>query len=141
MPMKPCLFVTQSGQNLGNIAEQNGLHERFQHIIARAWLLARLIAIVEQAMQGEPVLARDGTPTGQLKYDSTAANRALELIGKLQGFFSERAQPEEEQKSDDELRTELTHILASLAELGIEGGARAPAQGQHGGAGETPRAD
>ncbi|HZP76524.1 MAG TPA: hypothetical protein VFB45_10310 [Pseudolabrys sp.] len=108
---------------------------------SRDWLLARLIAIVEQAMQGEPVLARDGTPTGQLKYDSTAANRALELIGKLQGFFSERAQPEEEQKSDDELRTELTHILASLAELGIEGGARAPAQGQHGGAGETPRAD
>jgi hypothetical protein len=101
----------------------------------RDWVLARLVEIVERAMAGEPVLARDGTPTGQMKYDGAVANRALELIGKLQGLFAERrAENHEDERTEDELRSELSQILSTLAELGVDLPAVAHARRQHGGA-------
>ncbi len=108
----------------------------------RDWVLARLVEIVERAMAGEPVLARDGTPTGQTKYDGAVANRALELIGKLQGLFVEpRAENPDDERSDDELRSEITQILSTLAELGVDLAAVAYARRPHGDAAAPARED
>ena len=44
---------------------------------------------VERAMQAVPVMGKDG-PTGEFKYDGAVANRALELLGKHIGMFTDK---------------------------------------------------
>jgi phage terminase small subunit len=60
------------------------------------WVLERLRSIVERCMQAEPVLDRKGDPTGEYRFDSAGANRALELIGKHFAMFTDRIQAEVE---------------------------------------------
>jgi hypothetical protein len=58
--------------------------------LSKSWVLEKLRSNAERAMQAEPVLDREGHPTGVYKYDGSVANRALELIGKELGMFVER---------------------------------------------------
>ena len=58
---------------------------------ARRWVLERLAWNVERAMQGEAVVLR-GKATGEYRYDGAVANRALELLGKELGLFTERGE-------------------------------------------------
>lgn len=58
---------------------------------SQAWVLSRLRENVERSMQVVPVYDRDGNETGQYQYEGAVANRALELIGKHRGMFSERS--------------------------------------------------
>lgn len=53
------------------------------------WVLDRLRCVAERCMQAEPVL-REGEPTGEYRFDSSGANRALELIGKHFAMFTEK---------------------------------------------------
>jgi hypothetical protein len=54
----------------------------------RQWVLARLVDNVERALQlGEA----GGGETARGKYDGSVANRALELLGKELGMFTERS--------------------------------------------------
>jgi phage terminase small subunit len=55
-----------------------------------AWVLERLRDNVERAMQAEPVYDREGNHTGEYTYQGAVANRALELLGKHHGLFSDR---------------------------------------------------
>lgn len=54
------------------------------------WVLERLKLISDRCVQGEPVLDREGNPTGEWRFDSSGANKATELIGKHLGMFIER---------------------------------------------------
>ena len=59
------------------------------------WVILRLVEIVERCSQAQPVMMWDkGTkeyvPTGEFQFDSRGANRALELLGKAFGAFSEQ---------------------------------------------------
>ena len=53
------------------------------------WVLQHLKEIVSRAMQVVPVLDKQGEPTGEYTYQGAVANRALELIGKHVGMFSD----------------------------------------------------
>jgi hypothetical protein len=73
--------------------------------VDRAWVLERLKKVAERCLQEEPVMVR-GEPTGEYKFDSAGANRALELLGKELGMFVERKQIDLNplgHKSDEEL--------------------------------------
>jgi hypothetical protein len=59
-------------------------------VLTKAWVIERLIRNVERAMTAEPVLDREGKPTGEYTYQGSVANRALELLGKEQGMFVDR---------------------------------------------------
>lgn len=59
--------------------------------VDRAWVLAKLKQNAMRCMQEEPVM-KNGVPSGEWKFDSTGANRALELIGRELGMFVERKQ-------------------------------------------------
>lgn len=50
--------------------------------VSATWVMKRLIAVHEAAMEGQPVLDRYGNPTGSRLQNLSAANKALELIGK-----------------------------------------------------------
>ena len=60
--------------------------------ITPEWILETLRKNCSRAMQVEPVLGRDGEPTGEYTYQGSVANRALELMGKEQGMFVERSE-------------------------------------------------
>ena len=47
-----------------------------------AWVLRGLVEVCERCMQHKPVLDKEGNPTGEYRFDSTGASRALEQIGK-----------------------------------------------------------
>jgi len=58
--------------------------------IDKSWVMRRLKENVERAMSIEPVLDGKGHPTGLHKYQGAVANRALELLGKELGMFTDR---------------------------------------------------
>jgi phage terminase small subunit len=58
--------------------------------ITQEWVIKKLVDNVERAMQAEPVLSVDGTPTGVYNYAGSVANGALTLLGKHLGMFVDR---------------------------------------------------
>lgn len=56
------------------------------------WIRARLKENAERSLQEVPVLNSDGLPTGEYRYDSSGANRSLELLGKMHGAFVDRTE-------------------------------------------------
>lgn len=60
--------------------------------LSKAWVIERLMANAERAMQREAVLDEDGKPIGEYRYEGQVVNRALELLGKEIGMFVERAE-------------------------------------------------
>lgn len=58
--------------------------------IDKAWVLGQLVENVEMGKQAIAVTDKDGVETGEYEQNLTAANKALELIGKELGMFVER---------------------------------------------------
>ncbi len=58
--------------------------------ITSDWVLQTLKSNVDRAMQAEAVTDRDGVETGEYVYNGSVANKALELIGKHLGMFSDK---------------------------------------------------
>jgi phage terminase small subunit len=77
------------------------------------WVLKKLREVAERCLQAEPVLDKDGKPTGEFTFNASGANRALELIGKQQGMFADRLKISEEADLDDD---ELAARIAALAQ-------------------------
>jgi phage terminase small subunit len=72
-------------------AIDKGLSEKSKRCQLDAdWVLMNLKQVVERCMQTEPVLNRDGEPTGEYRFDSRGAARGLELIGKHIGMFRDK---------------------------------------------------
>lgn len=80
--------------------------------VSKAWVIDKLVANVERAMQAEPVLDNEGHPTGEYKYNGSVANRALELIGKEQGMFVDRKEVGKPGDFADKSDEELDEIIA-----------------------------
>lgn len=53
------------------------------------WVLAQLKKVADRCMQEEAVMS-GGEPTGEYKFDSSGANKALELIGKNKKMFTDK---------------------------------------------------
>jgi phage terminase small subunit len=58
--------------------------------ISVKWVLDSFKSIAERCMTAEPVLDREGNETGEYKFDSSGANKALENIGKHLGMFTDK---------------------------------------------------
>jgi len=55
------------------------------------WVLSKLQKVVNRCMQEEEVMSKDG-PTGEFKFDSSGANKAIELIGKHLKMFTDKVE-------------------------------------------------
>ncbi len=63
--------------------------------VSAAYVLTKLRDVAERCMQGEPVMefdpeAKEMRPTGEWKFDSAGANKALELLGKKLKLFTDK---------------------------------------------------
>lgn len=54
------------------------------------WVLQRFKDISDRCMQAEPVLDREGKPTGEYRFDAAGANKSTEMIGKHLGMFTDK---------------------------------------------------
>jgi phage terminase small subunit len=70
-----------------NLAERNA--------IGKDYIVAQLLAIHRRCMQAEPVLDREGRPTGQFRFDPSNAIKALREVASLCGFYEPTAQGNE----------------------------------------------
>jgi phage terminase small subunit len=89
------------------------------------WVLDRLKEVAERSMQREPVRDRSGKETGEYRFDSSGANRALELLGKHLGIFKEQVDLEVSRKGLEAARKDLEGMtpmeLADLYARSIKG--------------------
>ncbi len=90
----------------------------------RAWVVARLVETAERALQAVPVTDRKGVPTGEFTYQGSVALRALELLGRELGMFTDKRDPPEggvEALSDEDLERRAIRLAQALG-LGRMGG-------------------
>lgn len=90
----------------------------------RSWVVARLVETAERALQAVPVTDRKGEPTGEFTYQGSVALRALELLGRELGMFSDRKEPPEggvEALSDEDLERRAVRLAQALG-VGRMGG-------------------
>lgn len=103
--------VAKRINELSAMATENAI---LQTGLNREWVISRLMSVAERCMQAEPVLDKEGTPTGEYKFDASGANQALRMLGDTMGLFKPaEKKPEDDYAnlSDDDLR----RIAAELA--------------------------
>lgn len=102
-------------------AVRQGFRDRVRRVeVTQDYVLGMLLKNVERAMQAEPVVDRDGRPTGVYLYQGSVANKALELLGKHLGIFPERHEHEfvlrqEAERYASELGCTPEELLADVA--------------------------
>lgn len=74
--------------------------------LSAEWVIERIRENAMRALQAEPVYDREGKPTGEYTYQGSVANRALELLGKHMGMFSDNLNI---RQPDGPLQVNVTH--------------------------------
>ena len=88
--------------------------------ISAQWVLDSLKAVAERCMTAVPVMVRDGdewVESGEWKFDSSGANKSLELIGKHLGMFMGTEKPAEPNLYDAFIPQVETEARKRLEEL------------------------
>jgi phage terminase small subunit len=101
-----------------HIAEaiQKALNERSNRTgITADWVLNSLKEVAERCMQGVPVTDREGNETGEWKFDSSGANKSLELLGKHLKLFTDKVEHTGEMTQNVNMNNDLDKL--SIQEL------------------------
>lgn len=86
----------------------------------REWVISRLMTVAERCMQAEPVLDKEGNPTGEYQFNSNGANQALKMLGDTMGLFKPaEKKPEDDYAnlSDEDLKRIATELAAQTGLL------------------------
>lgn len=102
-------------EHLSALASKNAI---LKTGLDREWVISRLMTVVERCMQAEPVKDKDGNETGEYKFDSNGANRALQLLGSELGMFT----PKEEKPGDEYANLTDADIARIVGELAAQTG-------------------
>jgi phage terminase small subunit len=83
----------QASRLLRNVKVQNEVkrlqEEKIQATgVTAEYVINSLRNVANRCMQEEPVLDREGNPTGEYQFAHSGANKALELLGKTIGVFN-----------------------------------------------------
>jgi len=74
--------------------------------ITKEWIVERFKNISDRCVQAEPVMIPDGDggwmESGEYKFDSSGANKATEMLGKIAGVF---------EKDNNQSKPETTNII------------------------------
>ena len=96
----PHAAAQQANRLLKNAKVKAVIQKRSQEIALRNEIsidsvMSRLNSVANRCMQAEAVLDREGNKTGAYTFDSSGANKALELLGKYLGAFKENEEIKE----------------------------------------------
>jgi len=117
-------------QELCELVTQNSI---LKAGLDRGWVITRLMTVTERCMQAEPVKDRDGNPTGEFRFDSAGANRALELLGKTMRMFEAKDPVKNDEYAnltDDEIARIAAELAAQTGLAGYIAGAEEKARSQ-----------
>lgn len=117
-------------QELSEIVTENSI---IKNGLDRGWVISRLMTVAERCMQAEPVMDRKGEPTGEYTFDSSGANRALELLGKTMRMFEAKEATKNDEYanlSDDEIARIAAELATQTGLAGYIGGAETTAGSQ-----------
>ncbi|MDA1330776.1 MAG: terminase small subunit [Chloroflexi bacterium] len=86
----------QASRLLSNVKVQAAIQERFEARRARVeidqdFVLEGLRENYNRAMQATPVLDREGKETGEWRWNGSVANKALELLGRHLGMYTDKS--------------------------------------------------
>lgn len=115
---------------LCEIATENSI---IKNGLDRGWVISRLMTITERCMQAEPVLDREGNETGEYKFDSSGANKALELLGKTLRMWDGKDKEQDNEYanlSDDDIARIAAELATETGLIAHIAGAEAPQRPQ-----------
>lgn len=98
---------------------QDELKER--NMLTVEWVLNNLKEVTERCLQQEPVMTKmDGewVESGEYQFAHSGANKALELIGKHLGMFTDKVETKNLNVNDDVSNLTDEEIAKKLADLG-----------------------
>lgn len=100
-------FSEATAKQIGyNLLQRDDIQEHLEKLraeyseksgITKEWIIERFKTISDRCIQEEPVLDKDGNPTGEYRFDSSGANNATAHLGKIIGVFekdNEQKKPE-----------------------------------------------
>lgn len=70
--------------------ERKQKHLRKKTEVTHDWVIQNLKKVYKRCMQVVPVTDKEGNPTGEFKFEASAANKSLELLGKTLGIFIDK---------------------------------------------------
>jgi len=142
----PKTAEVQGSRLLSNAKVQRALREAIDRRAAKVeidqnWVVSRLALVAERSLQNEPVKDRNGNPV--YVFQPSAATRALELLGKHVGLFTERIEVTEETElplsrcSEEDLVKSVVMTWPEMAQKALDelwtgrggGAAGVPAEG------------
>lgn len=82
----------------------------------KAYVLNGLLRVYEKSSQEIPILDKDSKPTGEYRYDSAGAGRALELLGKHLKMFTDVSEVRTIKSLDDLTDEEAISLAKSIKE-------------------------
>lgn len=92
------------------------------------YVLSNLKEVAQRCLQAEPVLDREGNHTGEYRFDSSGANKALELIGKHLKMFTDKVEatgkdggPLYSELTDEQVNARINELLKQSGITGIIG--------------------
>lgn len=126
--------VQERIQELIEIATQNSI---IKTGLDRGWVISRLMTVTERCMQAEPVMVRDDdgsmVPSGEYKFDSSGANKALELLGRTLRMFDGKDKEQDNEYanlSDDDIARIAAELATETGLIAHIAGAEAPQRPQ-----------
>jgi len=87
--------------------------------LSRAWALESLQSVAQRCMQAEPAANSKGEKNGMYTFNAAGATRALELLGRQLGLFTERSETKIAWRGDlaQLSESQLASLTATLEEI------------------------
>jgi phage terminase small subunit len=75
--------------------------------ISVQWVLESFKTVADRCMQAEEIKDKEGNGTGEWRFDSSGANKAIESIGRYFGMFNDKLKVD---ANNNNLNTDLTNL-------------------------------
>jgi len=80
--------------------------------LQESYIIDGMQTMFERCMQIDQILDRHGNPTGEFKFDSSGAGKALDMMAKTAGLYREKRQASDTENQTDEQLLDSVRVLS-----------------------------